>query len=150
MGCIICATRGGAGSRAVQERGIQYAQEQGHALIFLFVVDISSSGEVEDGLQQALREELRWLGLTLLLIAQKRADSAQINSEIIIREGVVREEIIHFINERSADLLLLGAPRGTTTTLFGDDVIEQYANSIQSESGVTVEIVRPEQFVETE
>jgi nucleotide-binding universal stress UspA family protein len=144
MGCIICATRGGAGSRAVQERAIQYAQELGHALIFLFVIDTSSLVGIDDGLRRALEEELRWLGLTLLLIAQKRADSAKINSEIIIREGVVRNEIINYIKEKSADLLLLGAPRGTTTTLFGDDLIEQFANSIQRESGVVVEIVRPE------
>jgi len=131
MGCIICATRGGAGSRAVQERAIQYAQEHGHILV-------------------ALREELRWLGLTLLLIARNRADAAQIDSEIIIREGVVRDEIVNFIDEKSADLLFLGAPRGTTAKLFGDDLVEQFAKSIENESGVAVEIVRPESVMENE
>ena len=150
MGCIICATRGGAGSRAVQQRAIQLAQEHDHVLLFLFVIDTNSFSEAEDSLRRAVREELRWLGLTLLLIARRRAESAQIDSEIIIREGVVRDEIINFIDERSADLLLLGAPRGTTATLFGDDLIEQFAESIQSESGVVVEIVRPESLMEEE
>ena len=150
MGCIICATRGGAGSRAVQERAIQYAQEHGHTLVFLFVIDTTNLREVDESLRRALREELRWLGLTLLLIARKRADNAQIDSEIIIREGVVRDEIINFIDEKSADLLLLGAPRGTTATLFGDDLVEQFAKSIENESGVAVEIVRPESLMEYE
>jgi nucleotide-binding universal stress UspA family protein len=150
MGCIICATRGGAGSRAVQERAIQYAQEHGHILVFLFVIDATNLREVDEGLQRALREELRWLGLTLLLIARKRADAAQIDSEIIIREGVVRDEIVNFIDERSADFLFLGAPRGTTATLFGDDLVEQFAKSIENESGVAVEIVRPESVMENE
>ena len=150
MGCIVCATRGGAGSRAVQRRAIQYAQERGHVLVFLFVIDTTSLSEAGKDMQQAVRYELNWLGRTLLLIAQKRADSARIASEIIIREGVVRDEIINFINEKSADLLLLGAPRGTTDTLFGDDLIEQYALSIQTESGVAVEIVRPESLIENE
>ncbi len=78
------------------------------------------------------------------MIARGRADNSQVASEIVIREGIVREEIVRFINERSAELLLMGAPRGTTDTLFGDDVIEQYAKSIQEETGVLVEVVRPE------
>jgi nucleotide-binding universal stress UspA family protein len=150
MSSIICATRGGAGSRAVQQRAIQIAQENGHLLIFLYVIDISNLRVVDEGVRKAVREELRWLGLTLLLIARKRADSAQIDSEIIIREGVVRDEIIKFIDEKSDDLLLLGAPRGTTDTVAGDDLIEQFAKSIENESGVTVEIVRPESLEEYE
>ena len=150
MGCIICATRGGAWSRAVQERAIQYAQRNHHVLVFLYVIDTSSLRVVDEGVRKAVREELRWLGLTLLLIARKRANSAQIDSEIIIREGAVRDEIISFIEEKSADLLFLGAPRGTTDTVFGDDLIEQFAESIQNESGVAVEIVRPESTMEDE
>lgn len=148
MGCIVCATRGGAGSRAVQQRAIQYAQQQGHELVFLFVIDTTSLRELEEKMGAAVREELYWLGRTLLLIARRRADSAHIASEVVIREGVVRDEIISFLDERSADLLLLGAPRGTTDTLFGDDAIEQYARSIQTQSGVPVEIVRPESLIE--
>lgn len=150
MGCIVCATRGGAGSRAVQERAIQLAQEHGHILVFLFVIDTNSLSDTDEGMRTAVRDELYWLGRTLLLIARKRADSARVDSEIVIREGTVRDEIIKSITERSADLLLLGAPRGTTDTVFGDDLIEQYARSIQRESGVMVEIVRPESLVDSE
>lgn len=147
METIVCATRGGAGSRAVQMRAIQYAAERSASLVFLFVIDMSNLDRADENLRSAMREELTWLGRTLLLIARRRADNSQVASEIVIREGSVREEIVKFISERSAELLLLGAPRGTTDTLFGDDVIEQYASSIQEETGVLVEVVRPESAV---
>ncbi|MFN2221938.1 MAG: universal stress protein [Chloroflexota bacterium] len=141
---IVCATRGGAGSRAVRERAIEYASQHGAALVFLFVIDISSLGDADDKLQSAVRDELTWLGLALLRIAQQRADAAHVESEIVIREGPVRDEICNFIKERSADMLLLGAPRGTTTSTFGDDMVEQLAADIERTTGVTVEIVRPQ------
>lgn len=149
MGCLVCATRGGAGSRAVQERAIQYAQEQDFRLVFLFVIDMSNLRSADTYLISALREELNWLGRTLLLIARRRADAAHISSEIVIREGTVKNEIIKYLKESAADLLLLGAPRGTTDTMIGDDQIERFASSIEAQSGVRVEIVRPEGPLET-
>jgi nucleotide-binding universal stress UspA family protein len=94
-------------------------------------------------LRSAVRDELAWLGLALLRIAQQRADAAHVESEIVIREGPVRDEICRFIKERSADMLLLGAPRGTTTATFGDDMVEQLADDIERTVGISVEIVRP-------
>lgn len=140
---IVCATRGGAGSRAVQEQAIEYALEQECDLTFLYVIDTSGMNEADEKLKPAVIDELNWIGSTLLRIAQRRAENAQITSEIIIREGIVQEEICRFIKEQSANLLLIGAPRSTTITDFGDDYIEQMASDIQEQSGVPVEIVRP-------
>lgn len=144
MGTIICATRGGTGSRAVQQAAIRHAKDSEDGLIFLFVIDTSSVEDEEETMVSAIREELNWLGQTLLRIAQKRAANHQVSSEIAIREGEVGEQIAEFIKERSADLLLLGAPRGTSDRTFGDDVIEQFAEAIQRDTGVRVEIVHPD------
>ena len=144
MGCIVCATRGGAGSRMAQLKAINYAKIRKKQLIFLYVVDISSESDKEEGLRLAVRDELYWLGRTLLRIAQKRAEQAAISSQVVIREGLVNDEIVDFLDKQSADLLILGAPRGTTPTRFGDDSVELFAQSIQNQSGVEVEIVRPE------
>ena len=95
-------------------------------------------------MKPAVHAELQWLGRTLLRIAQKRATKSQIDSEVVIRDGAVLDEICRFLKERSADLLLLGAPRGTTANIPGDDVIEMFAGEIHSKTGVEVEIVRPE------
>jgi hypothetical protein len=167
MKYIVCATRGGAGSRAVQQKAIEYARERVQKLVFLFVIDVSVLEDVDDKLRPAVRDEMAWLGLALLGIAHQRAEDAGIESEIVIRDGLVRDEISRFIKERSAELLLLGAPRGmrdeisrfikersaellllgaprgTTATIFGDDVVEEFASSLEEMTGVTTEIVRP-------
>jgi hypothetical protein len=143
MKYIVCATRGGAGSRAVRERAIEYASQRELKLVFLFIIDISALDGADEKLRPAVRDELAWLGLALLGIAQQQAQNAGIESEIVIREGPVRDEISRFINERSAERLLLGAPRGTTATIFGDDMVEQFAADVEKTTGVVVEIVRP-------
>jgi nucleotide-binding universal stress UspA family protein len=145
MACIVCATRGGAGTRAVQRRAIEYASDSSAKLIFLYVSDTSSMGEIKDSLLPAIQAEMDWLGKALLRVAQKRAQGVGVASEIALRRGDVREEIGRFLAEQSADMLLLGAPRDTTTHIFGDDAIERFATSIQEQTGVKVEIVRPEE-----
>jgi nucleotide-binding universal stress UspA family protein len=143
MGTIVCATRGGAGSRAVQDQAIQYAGQESQKLIFLYVIDTSSLSEADETLREAVEIELGWLGRTLLHIAQKRAENAGIDSTVVVRKGQVISEIGRFITEKSAELLLLGAPRGTTTSVMGDDPVEKLAERICDETGVSVEIVRP-------
>ncbi len=146
MGSIVCATRGGEGSRAVQAAAIQRAKATDSPLNFLYVADPNSlDDDIDAGLKTAVLAELHWMGETLLRIAQKRADAEHLTSNVSIREGNVPQEIIRFVQEVEADLLMLGAPRGTTANVFGDDAIEQLARQIQAEAGVRVEIVRPDE-----
>ena len=128
MGYIVCATRGGAGSRAVQERAIQHASQRGQKLIFLYVIDTSRLSEADEPLHDAVELELDWLGRTLLRIAQIRSENAGIESTVVIRKGQVIAEICRFISEQSAELLS----------------IEILAERICSETGVAVEVVRPD------
>lgn len=142
-GKIICATRGGEGSRRVQEMAVSKALAEGKQLIFLYVSDPGSVNQVDETMLPAIRAELHWMGQTLLRIAEKRAHDAGLEADLILREGNVREEISEFVMESRADLLLLGAPRGTTANVFGDEEIEAFASSIQKATGVAVQIVRP-------
>ena len=144
LGPIVCATRGGEGSWAVQLLAIQRATESKRPLIFLFVADPTNLQPYDAILKTAVESELIWMGETLLRIAQLRADSAHIISEVKIRPGRVVEEVIRCVRDQQASLLLLGAPRGTTANVFGDDAIEQFAQKIEQETGVSVEIARPE------
>ncbi len=148
MGSIVCATRGGEGSRVAQMAAIKKAKETEKQLLFLYVVDPNSlEEEIDDSLKDAVLAELDWMGETLLRIAQKRADTAYLSTEVKIRRGSVREEIIRFMKDVDADLLVLGAPRGTTANVFGDDAIERLAETIRKETAVSVEIVRPDYAV---
>lgn len=145
MKYVVCATRGGAGSRAVRERAIEYASQRELKLVFLFIIDTSTLDDADEKLLPAVRDELAWLGLALLRIAQQRAQSAGIDSEIVIREGQVQDEISRFMEDHPTEILLLGAPRGTTAAIFGDDVVERFAAGVEESTGIPVEIVRPQE-----
>jgi nucleotide-binding universal stress UspA family protein len=147
MGCIVCATRGGEGSRAAQEAAIRYALENQYKLIFIYVVDFKTLDDFDDSLLPSVREELTWLGQSLLRIARHRAEQAGVTAEIVIREGDVMLEIEDFLREIKADQLILGAPRGTTANVFGDDAIEKFAQRIQQDTGIEAAIARPESFL---
>ena len=145
MSSIVCATRGGEGSRVAQMAAIEKAKTTQKPLYFLYVVDANSlDDEIDESLKEAILAELNWMGETLLRIAQRRADEANLSTEVKIRKGKVQDEIIRFVKDVKADLLVLGAPRGTTANVFGDDAIERLAGGIRQETAVTVEIIRPD------
>jgi len=144
MSCIVCATRSGEGSRAVQLQAIRRSRDLGKRLIFLYVMDPHTVGKFDGKLLPAVKAELEWMGSTLLRIAQQRAQLLGLDTEIVIRHGDVRQEIGRFLSESQAELLLLGAPRGTSANVFGDDAVEQFAIAIQEKTHVPVEVVRPE------
>ncbi len=149
-GAIVCATRGGEGSRVVKERAMALASERNAPLVFLFVIDAEGMADERPAaggraLDDALRDELRWVGRVLLEMARGQAQRAGVASTLALREGAVRDEIIAYARSIEAGCLLLGAPRGTTANVFGDDAIERFAKDVTEQSGVTVEIVRPEQ-----
>ncbi len=150
MSKIVCATRGGEGSRAVQMAAIEEAQSSGRSLVFLYITASDSVTQANMTLQTAVSAELSWIGQALLRIAQKRANAAGINAELVIRKGQVREEIVSYLQETDADLMLLGAPRGTTLHIIGDDVIERFAQFIESSTGVPTKVIRPEREVRAE
>ena len=145
MNEIVCATRGGAGSRVVQLAAIERAKRSGHPLVFLYVAAPGDMGNITSALQEAVHEEMIWLGKALLYVAEKRAYDADLKAETVILVGNVQDEICSYLTEHKAGVLFLGAPRGTTAELSGDDAIERFAARITENSGVDVLIVRPEE-----
>ncbi|MEM7332635.1 MAG: universal stress protein [Chloroflexota bacterium] len=141
---IVCATRGGEGSLAVQSAAIKRAKQEKKPLVFLFVTDPLSVSDYAEGLAEAVELELNWMGETMLRLAQRRADDEDVLSEVRVRQGEVKEEISRFLQESNATLLLLGAPRGTTANVFGDDAVERFAIHVQEKAKIPVEIIRPE------
>ncbi len=144
MGNIICATRGGEGSWAVQTAAIEWAKAENQSLTFLFVTDPNSMSGVEELLITAVQAELNWMGKTLLSIAKQRALLAGIEADIVVRVGEVQKEITQYLQENKPEKILLGAPRGTTANVFGDDAIEQFALTLKRSTDIPVEIIRPE------
>jgi len=123
---------------------IELAQQFGLPLVFLYVTDPGSLGEVDELLLTAVRQELNWMGKTLLQVAKGRAEAANLKASVEIRVGNVQEEIEQFLREVHASVLILGAPRGVTANVFGDDAVERFAQTIQADTGVEVIVVRPD------
>jgi nucleotide-binding universal stress UspA family protein len=148
MNEVVCATRGGEGSRAVQLAAIERAKRVGQPLVFLYVA-APGSIETENGaLQEAVQEELIWLGKALLHVARHRARDSGLEAQTVILVGDVQDEICHYLTEHQASILLLGAPRGTTAELLGDDAVERFAARIMDNSGVAVQVIRPETIMD--
>ncbi len=141
---VVCATRGGQGSRAVRQLALERAGKTGRSVLFFFALDTTIVQESEETLHVAVRDELEWQGRVLLEIARRQAEEAGVGAKIVIREGRFRDELIDLLKETEASVCLLGAPRGTTATIFGDDAIERLAAEVQRATGVPVEIARPE------
>ena len=141
---IVCATRGGEGSRAVQQAAIDRAKETGKPLVFLYVVSLESVNISDPQLEPAVQEELTWMGKALLRIAQRRAHAANVDAAMVVREGNVAEEITRYLTDHKASVLLIGATRDATANVFGDDAVERFAQRIRDSSNVKVEIIHPE------
>lgn len=143
MSCVVCATRGGEGSRAAKQLAIEEARARELPLVFLFVVHPAGLSDYNPSLGEAITRELEWVGRVLLGVGRQRAERQGVISETVVVEGDVRAEIQRFVVERSAALLVLGAPRGTTANVFGDDEIEREAESIAAATRVEVRVARP-------
>jgi nucleotide-binding universal stress UspA family protein len=141
MSRIVCATRGGAASRRVQEEAIGLAKELGAELTFLFVSDVEACAVGTGRLVDVIREELERLGRSLLHIAHVRATEQGVASEMVSRCGPVRQSILDFVGEIQADMLVIGAPRTVSGIQeFGDEGIKAFAEDVTQRTGVKVVI----------
>jgi len=135
---IVCATRGGEASRRTQERAVALAKERGAKLIFLYVVDRGFAGPVSEALADALEDELKRLGTSLLHIAQARAREQGVEAETAVRFGPVWETIGEYLRRVGAGTLVVGAARGGTRE--ETEAAAQWIRRLE-ESGVEVVVV---------
>ena len=140
MSDIVCAVRGGAGSRAVQSAAIREALASDAELVFLYLLVRRVLEACEATMQPSGRNELYWMGKTLVRIAVVRAQAAGLRRVTwAIREGDVREEIARAVSARPTRLLLIGATRRDTED--GTSAAADFAAWVQATTGVAVVIV---------
>ena len=139
---IVCATQGGEVSRRTQERAIDLAREQGAELIFLYVVDPSFVGPVDESLVEALNDEMARLGRALLRIAQGRAHKQGLTAQAVVTHGSVQQSIIDYLRQVEAGTLVIGTPRtGAASQVFTREGIQQFAQAARDETDVEVVVV---------
>lgn len=143
---IICPTRGGEGSRASQRAAAARAKELDARLEYIYVVDEMQIEGVDNTLRHALRKELLWIGRALLELAAKRGRLEGVSAEIVVLEGSLRDQLIAYMREHNVHTMFIGAPRGSSTNIFGDEEIEQFALMAERETNAKVEVVRPDQL----
>jgi nucleotide-binding universal stress UspA family protein len=142
MGPIVCATRGGEASVRTQEKAIELAQERGCELVFLYVVDPSFAGNVEEAMVAVLTDELRRLGRCLLRLAQTRAREQDQAARTAIRRGRLQETITAYLQEVEASVLVIGSPQpGPEPQTFDRERLSGFATAVQQATGVEVVVV---------
>ena len=140
MSKILCATRGGEGSQATQERAIDLTRERGDELVFLFVVDISFLSQIAAPIVVDVESRLEKMGQFQLAVAQERAAAHDIQVQTMVRRGRLRSELVSAAQELGATLILLGRP-SQHTAVFEHDTLEAFAVGLQAETGIEVRIV---------
>jgi nucleotide-binding universal stress UspA family protein len=140
VGKILCATRGGEGSQATQDRAIALAREHGDELVFLFVVDISFLSQMAAPIVVDVESRLERMGQFQLAVAQERAAVQDIQVQTMVRRGRLRSELALAAQELGATLIVLGRP-SRQTAVFEHDTLQAFAAGLRAETGIEVRIV---------
>ena len=140
MSSIVCATNAGEDSRAVHMAAFRRAEADNTKVIFLHVL----GGQGFDGqpprMRKAITEELGWLLHALIRVAKERSGAASVTSEIVLRTGAPREEILAYVGEAPPVALVIGVPRVGDASIFPEQTFDGFVAELQS-LGVAVELV---------
>lgn len=140
MGKILCATRGGEASYRTQDAAIALAKERGDELVFLFVADISFLNQIAAPLVVNVESRLVKMGRFQLTIAQERAWEQGLETQIMVRQGRLRAELVAAAKELGADLIVLGRPVDREA-FFDETALEALAAGLQAVIGTEVRIL---------
>lgn len=140
MGRILCATRGGEESYRTQDAAIALAKERGDTLLFLYVVDLRFLNTVSGVGVVDMNHEMVQMGEFLVLMAKERATQQGVETETMVREGKVEEELINVACEQDVSLVVLGKP-GDEESVFELEDLAAWATRIEEEAGVEARIV---------
>jgi nucleotide-binding universal stress UspA family protein len=140
VGKILCATRGGEGSYQTQESAIFLAKESGDKLFFFFVADASFLAQMAAPIVVDVERRLEDMGRFQLRRVQKRAVAQGIEAETIVRRGRFRSELVAAAQKLGVTLIVLGRPQGQAS-VFEEETLSAFADSLQAETGIEVRIL---------
>lgn len=140
MGRILCATRGGEGSRQTQDAAAALARERGDELLFLYVVDTSFLNQTAAPLVVDVEARLEKMGRFQLTMAQERAAAQGVQARVLVRRGQLRRELAAAAQELGVDLIVLGRPVNEGA-VFDDAALQSLASSLEDEAGIKVLVI---------
>ena len=137
MSEIICALRGGPDSRATIRRALTLAQETSLPLHFLYVVSRDLVPDTTSCSANTVKERLRQMGSSMVLVAQAIANSHDIPARSAVRYGCVEDEIAGLCQDVNASYLVLSQPHDhRETSVFTPDRLVRFRARIEREAGV--------------
>lgn len=108
---IVCAVRGVPESLDTITRAIDLALENASRLTFLHVVDVEFLEHATVGPLSVVYNELVEMARFAMMILCNRAERRGVREvEYAIREGDIRQELLHFAVETQAELMVIGHP----------------------------------------
>lgn len=140
MKSIVCATNAGEDSRAVHIAAFRRAAEEETNVIFLHVISGQDFDEQPDRMREAITEEMGWLLHALVQVARERSQAADVPSEIVLRTGAPRDEILAYLEEAPPAALLIGVPRDGDASIFPDRTLDEFVAELET-LAVPVELV---------
>jgi nucleotide-binding universal stress UspA family protein len=139
MSAIVCAIRGGPGSKPTIARAIELAQETGFGLHLLYVVNLDFMAHTGSSRVRRLSQDLHQMGEFILLTAMAQAETAGVAAECHVRHGSVIEEIEGLIRDLNAEYLVLGAPsQEPDERVFDRMRLQAFAEKVHADTGVEV------------
>ena len=140
MAKILCATRGGAASYRAQDAASKLAAEQDDELLFLYVVNIEFLDRTARAVRPDIVEaEMEKLGEFLLEMARERAAEQDVSADVVLRHGVLPEELAAVAIEHHVDRIVLGKPAEGGVYSLGE--LESFATDIEAKTGCQVLIL---------
>lgn len=130
---ILCAIRGGPSSQPTITKSIQLARESGAKIYFLYVVNLDFLTHSSSSKTNHISQEIKEMGEFILLSAQEQAAQGGAESEGVIREGRVVDEIIDFCQEQDPSHVVLGRPEeGGESNLLTNERMQAFADRIKA------------------
>jgi nucleotide-binding universal stress UspA family protein len=140
MAKILCATRGGAASHRAQDAASRLAGDRGEELLFVYVVNIAFLDRTARAVRPDIVEaEMEKLGEFLLEMARERAAEQGVSADVILRHGVLPEELAAVAGEHQVDTIVLGKP--AEGGVYSLEELESFAAEIEAKTGSQVLIL---------
>jgi nucleotide-binding universal stress UspA family protein len=139
-GGIVCATRGGEGSEPTVERAIALAQERGLPLTFVYIADLEFMRSAATGHVSLAAAELRKMGEFIMMTLVERAQAEGVEADFAVREGRFEDQLLRYLVETRAAMLILGCPQ-PDTCLLEPAILSRLAQRVEEQTGMQVEML---------
>ncbi len=139
-GSIVCATRGGEGSEPTVEHAIALAQARGLPLTFVYIADLEFMRSAVTGQAGLAAKELRKMGEFIMKTLVERARAKGVEADFAVRVGRLEDELLRYLVETRAAMLILGCPQ-PDTCLLEPTILSRLAQRVKEQTGVQVEML---------